>query len=275
MGPRGTALFTLWLCSAVFSSAPSPFLTSEEEPGCFKVNSCKCIMKDGSGVINLKAVGDADGFLERLRPVPADNMSASAEIFLSFSPCQHFSEPEAPTLTDCTDVAACLIVSGHKDFYTDYGTHEGNEFHYNHTQKTLSVTYFARRPQAATVVHYHCDPRQSTSIVQRTSLVPGGPLLLWVESPCACPNACGMGDLGLGTIFLILLSLSAAAYFVLDQTVFPSLCFRFQRSQGFSEQQWDADLPGAQCVVHDLLPLQRKTCKEATHKLATITRRRQ
>ncbi|XP_024131627.1 uncharacterized protein LOC112148617 isoform X2 [Oryzias melastigma] len=223
MGPRGTALFTLWLCSAVFSSAPSPFLTSEEEPGCFKVNSCKCIMKDGSGVINLKAVGDADGFLERLRPVPADNMSASAEIFLSFSPCQHFSEPEAPTLTDCTDVAACLIVrhkglSGHKDFYTDYGTHEGNEFHYNHTQKTLSVTYFARRPQAATVVHYHCDPRQSTSIVQRTSLVPGGPLLLWVESPCACPNACGMGDLGLGTIFLILLSLSAAAYFVLGSS---------------------------------------------------------
>lgn len=26
--------------------------------------------------------------------------------------------------------------------YINYGTHEGNEFHYNHTQKTLSVTYF-------------------------------------------------------------------------------------------------------------------------------------
>lgn len=67
------------------------------------------------------------------------------------------------------------------------------------------------------MVHYHCDPRRSSSIVQKESLVAGGPLLVWVDSPCACPNACGSGDLGLGTIFLILLSLSAAAYFVLGK----------------------------------------------------------
>uniref|UniRef100_A0A3P9JEJ4 Uncharacterized protein n=1 Tax=Oryzias latipes TaxID=8090 RepID=A0A3P9JEJ4_ORYLA len=231
MGARAALFFPLWLCSmscSMSSSSPSPVPSSEDEPGCFKVNSCKCIMKDGSGVINLKAVGDADGFLERLRPVPADDVSAGTETFLSFSPCQHFSEPEVTTFSDCTAVAACLIVR-HQGLsrYINYGTHEGNEFHYNHTQKTLSVTYFARSPQAATVVHYHCDPRRSTSIVQKQSLVAGWPLLVWVDSPCACPNACGRGDLGLGTIFLILLSLSAAAYFVLG-----SSALRASRSNG-------------------------------------------
>lgn len=67
-------------------------------------------MKDGSGVINLKAMGDVDGFLGRLRPVSAENMPVGAEILLSFSPCQPFSQPEDLTGADCTSVAACLIV---------------------------------------------------------------------------------------------------------------------------------------------------------------------
>ncbi|XP_034053491.1 uncharacterized protein LOC117533700 isoform X2 [Gymnodraco acuticeps] len=66
-----------------------------------------------------------------------------------------------------------------------------------------------------TVVHYHCNPNQSFSTVREQSLGAEGPLQIWVESPCACPNTCAMGDLGLGTIFLIILSISAAAYFIL------------------------------------------------------------
>lgn len=67
-------------------------------------------MKDGSGVINLNAMGDAEGFLGYLMPVSAENMSVSAEILLSFSPCQPFSQPEDLTGADCTNVAACLFV---------------------------------------------------------------------------------------------------------------------------------------------------------------------
>ncbi|XP_024865557.2 uncharacterized protein LOC108245775 [Kryptolebias marmoratus] len=66
-----------------------------------------------------------------------------------------------------------------------------------------------------TVAHYHCNPNQSVSTIREQSLSPKGPLHIWVESPCACPNACAMGDLGLGTIFLIILFLSAAAYFII------------------------------------------------------------
>ncbi|KAM4577024.1 uncharacterized protein PAE49_006926 [Odontesthes bonariensis] len=215
MAPRA-AFLALSVCFGLFSSSDSA-----EELGCFKVNSCKCIMKDGSGVINLKAMGDTDGLLGRLRAVPADAMWEDAEVLLSFSPCHHFSQPEDPMGSDCTNVAVCLVVryeglGGYVSRYISYGRHEGNEFQYNHTLKTLSVSYFARsEQQPVTVVHYHCSPSQSVSIIRDQSLSARGPLQIWVESPCACPNACAMGDLGVGTIFLIILSLSAAAYFIL------------------------------------------------------------
>lgn len=66
-------------------------------------------MKDGSGVINLKAMGDAEGFLGHLKPVSL-SAESSAEVLLSFSPCLPFSQPEDLTGADCTNVAACLIV---------------------------------------------------------------------------------------------------------------------------------------------------------------------
>ncbi|XP_062418301.1 uncharacterized protein LOC119225605 [Pungitius pungitius] len=167
-------------------------------------------MKDGSGVINLKAMGDAEGFLGRWKPV-------STEVLLSFSPCQPFSQPEDLAGTDCTNVAACLIVrlNGYTSHYLSYGRHDGNEFHYNGTTKTLSVSYMGEDEQPLTVVHYHCSPNQSASLISQLSLSAQQPLHIWVESPCACPNYCAMGDLGVGTIFLIILSLSAAAYFIL------------------------------------------------------------
>ncbi|XP_034548746.1 uncharacterized protein LOC117819464 [Notolabrus celidotus] len=124
------------------------------------------------------------------------------------------------TGAECNNVAACLIVRYHKlnrfiSRYYSYGRHQGNEFHYNDSLRTLSVSYFAHEQQPLTVVHYHCNPNQSASYIQDLSLSAEEPLQIWVESPCACPNACAMGDLGVGTIFLIILSLSAAAYFIL------------------------------------------------------------
>ncbi|XP_063754287.1 uncharacterized protein LOC134874181 [Eleginops maclovinus] len=188
--------------------------------GCFKVNSCKCIMKDGSGVINLKAMGDADGFLGRLERLPAAKMSAGVEMLVSFSPCLPFSQPEDQPGGNCSNVAACVAIRSHKlDRYISqhicYGRHEGNEFHYNDSLKTLSVSYFVHDERPLTVVHYHCNPEQSFSSIREQSLAAEGPLHIWVESPCACPNACAIGDLGLGTIFLIILGISAAAYFIL------------------------------------------------------------
>lgn len=75
----------------------------------------------------------------------------------------------------------------------------------------------ASEDQPLTIVHYHCSPNQSTSFIQAQSFGTDQPLQIWVESPCACANACAMGDLGPGTIFLIILSLSATAYFILGK----------------------------------------------------------
>ncbi|XP_031604835.2 uncharacterized protein LOC116327392 [Oreochromis aureus] len=215
-----TVFLTLSVCLGLFCSTASSRGRSANKAGCFRVNSCKCIMENGSGVINLKAMGDADGFLGRLKPVAAGSVvPVDREVLLSFSPCQHFSLPDDFIGSDCTDVAACLIVrdhrlGGHISQYINYGNHEGNEFHYNDTLKLLSVSYFAHNKDPMTVVHYHCNPNQSTSIIQEQSLNSREPLQIWVESLCACPNACAVGDLGLGTIFLIILSFSGAAYFL-------------------------------------------------------------
>lgn len=106
-----TVFLTLLVCfNTSFSSSLSAHPNSAKKSGCFKVNNCKCIMKDGSGVINLNAMGDAEGFLGRLKPVSAENMPVSEEILMSFSPCQPFSQPEDQMGTDCTNVAACLII---------------------------------------------------------------------------------------------------------------------------------------------------------------------
>lgn len=99
---------TLSVCLGLFRPTASSHGRSAKKAGCFRVNSCKCIMENGSGVINLKAMEDADGFLGRLKPVAAGGVDA--EVLLSFSPCQHFSLPDDFTGSDCTDVAACLIV---------------------------------------------------------------------------------------------------------------------------------------------------------------------
>uniref|UniRef100_A0A8D2ZE30 Uncharacterized protein n=1 Tax=Scophthalmus maximus TaxID=52904 RepID=A0A8D2ZE30_SCOMX len=211
-----TLFLSLTLCFSMFSSCLCPH-PSSAQLGCFKVNNCQCIMKDGSGVINLNTMGDAGGFLGQLKPVWTENAPGEAETLLSFSPCQPFSPPEDLTGADCTDVAACLIFryNTHSTRCIGYGRHDGNKFHYNDTLKILSVSYFAHEEQPSTVVHYHCDPNLSASFIRDQRLSGEEPLQIWVESPCACANACSMGDLGLGTIFLIILSLSAAAYFIL------------------------------------------------------------
>lgn len=68
--------------------------------------------------------------------------------------------------------------------------------------------------EVQTVVHYRCSPNRSISYSLRfhRSITP---LQIWVESPCACPNACTLVDVGPGTIFLIILCLSITAYFIL------------------------------------------------------------
>lgn len=105
-----TIFLTLSVCFSVFSSPLFSHPSSADQSGCFKVNNCKCIMKDGSGVINLKAMGDVDGFLGRLKPVSAENIPVNAELLLSFSPCEPFSHSQDLTGDDCTNVAASLIV---------------------------------------------------------------------------------------------------------------------------------------------------------------------
>ncbi|XP_072537096.1 uncharacterized protein [Salminus brasiliensis] len=226
---------------------PVSSVSVKRKSGCIKVNQCKCILWDGSGLIDLQPLADAQGFLTRTRHIPFEDTPWDTEVLLSFSPCLPFSEPEEFPVTDCTDVAACLLLrsKSHTNRYVNYGRHEGNKFYYNETIKTLSVFYsVSSHTEAQTVVHYRCSLNQSISYSLRFSQG-NTPLQIWVESPCACPNACALVDVGPGTIFLIILCLSITAYFTLgscalrpfrsssgvqivpEDSVWCMLCYRF------------------------------------------------
>lgn len=75
--------------------------------GCMKVNPCKCLMKDGSGVINLSALGDMEGFLIRNRKVEREVDGSKVDQMVTFSPCLPFSEPMA--LVNCSRVVVCVV----------------------------------------------------------------------------------------------------------------------------------------------------------------------
>ncbi|XP_043103519.1 uncharacterized protein LOC122350843 [Puntigrus tetrazona] len=187
-------------------------LTAAEHGGCIKVNRCKCLMRDGTGIIDLGSVPGPDGFIQRLHPLASD-------VLLSFSPCLSFSQPEELSITACTDVAVCVVIrtqqdDGFVEQYLNYGRHEGNTFSYNDSKKTLTVSYsMFPGSEPRTVVHYQCGPNRSVTHSQ--SFRADGPLEMWVESPCVCPNACALVDVGPGTIFLIILCLSVTAYFII------------------------------------------------------------
>ncbi|XP_057212249.1 uncharacterized protein LOC130567826 [Triplophysa rosa] len=211
-----TAFYLPSLILSVITAIPP---SEVKRSGCIKVNRCKCLMRDGSGIVDLGSVAGEDGFLQRLEPVTPAAPPGNTEVLVSFSPCVPFSEPEDFSVTDCTDVAACVITRFHQDsrlmnHYMNYGRHEGNTFSYNDSEEILTVSYYIySHSEPHTVVHYQCSVNESITHIQSFSV--DAPLQIWVKSPCACPNACTLVDVGPGTIFLIVLCLSVTAYFLI------------------------------------------------------------
>ncbi|KAM5146740.1 uncharacterized protein ACMZJ9_013903 [Mantella aurantiaca] len=181
--------------------------------GCMKVNPCKCLMKDGSGVINLSALGDMEGFLIRDREVERDVDEHRMDQTVTFSPCLPFSEPMA--LVNCSRVAVCVVTrnpqtEGSIPQYVGYGQHEDNEFSYSNESKVLTVTYKGNHFRA--IVHFNCSP---TTLVTFPSISDSSDVMeITVHSPCVCPSSCQAEDVGPGNIILLMFAVSLAAYLV-------------------------------------------------------------
>ncbi|XP_029467212.1 uncharacterized protein LOC115096562 isoform X2 [Rhinatrema bivittatum] len=176
-------LLLLLSCPLPCSGEPSPPV------GCLRLSHCRCLRTDGSGLVNLAAVADPEGFVFRAQPLPSGARGISA----SFSPCFPFSEPAGLPGSGCQDVAVCVAGRYPGSPYTDFGRHEGNEFNYSNETKILTVTYH---------VSYQ-------SVTEDPDV-----LQIYVQSPCACPNSCQLEDVGPGTIILIILLLALALYFL-------------------------------------------------------------
>ncbi|XP_032904610.1 uncharacterized protein LOC116990771 isoform X2 [Amblyraja radiata] len=220
MQSTGVGTFSWLYLLLILQSSPSFSQRSE----CIKLNSCKCIMKDGSGVINLAAVGDDNGFLARDKSLTTSSSGDSdLNILYSFSPCRPFSEPFM-FASDCSDVAVCLIfryqAQGRENVnFHNYGRHKLNEFNYDNKSKILTVTYSASPSSSRqTVVRYICSSSRSVTPSQE----PENPDVLWIsiDSPCACPNSCKPTDVGPGTIILVVFSITITAYFLFGLCAF-------------------------------------------------------
>lgn len=114
-------MMVLWVLSVVYFSLGLTASAPPSEPehsGCIKVNRCKCLMRDGSGLIDLSSVVDEDGFIQRLKPLAS--AWRNTDVLLSFSPCLSFSQPEDLSITACTDVAACVIIRSDQHIYNSY-----------------------------------------------------------------------------------------------------------------------------------------------------------
>ncbi|XP_056394923.1 uncharacterized protein LOC130290830 [Hyla sarda] len=193
--------------------------------GCIKVNPCKCLMKDGSGVVNLAALGNMAGFLTQNMKVRREVQGKSVEQSITFSPCHPFSEPMA--LVNCSHVAVCVVsrdpeAKENVPQYTGFGTHDGNEFVYSNESKILSVTYRASQESPLrTVVHYNCS---SVSMVTFPPVEDMTEVLeILVQSPCACPSSCQAEDVGPGNIILIMFVVSLTAYFLFGVSTLRSM----------------------------------------------------
>ncbi|KAM8934265.1 uncharacterized protein RCH25_004709 [Pelodytes ibericus] len=173
-------------------------------------------MKDGSGVINLAALGDSEGFLMRDRKIRHQTGGSEVEESLTFSPCHTFSEPEAAE--NCPQVVLCVKTRvlqswGDTSYYSGFGQHNANDFSYNNDSKILSVTYQAfPLISSRAIVHFNCSPLSSITFSQDTQNPEIREIL--VQDPCVCPNSCQTGDVGPGTIILILFATSTVVYFL-------------------------------------------------------------
>ncbi|XP_041048960.1 uncharacterized protein LOC121280797 [Carcharodon carcharias] len=203
-----------WMCLLVILW---PSVSCSQKTECIKMNPCKCIMEDGSGVINLAAMGDSDGFLERNKPLTGSSKESDPDTLYSFSPCFPFSEP-VEFAFECLDVAVCLVIrhqtqNGEIVDFLNFGRHEYNEFSYDNNSQTLTVTYPASHSSPLhTVVRFNCNASHSV-VLSRNAENPNL-LQISVESPCACPNGCKPQDVGPGTIISIVFSITVTAYFL-------------------------------------------------------------
>ncbi|XP_069841971.1 uncharacterized protein [Dendropsophus ebraccatus] len=206
-----------------------------------KVNPCKCLMKDGSGVVNLAALGDMEGFLIQNRKVQREVEGKSVEQWVTFSPCKPFSEPMA--LTNCSHVAVCVVSREAEESapqYTGFGKHDGNEFIYSNESKVLSVTYRASEESPLrAVVHYNCSTVSTVTFPVLEDITEV--LEISVQSPCACPSSCQAEDVGPGNIILIMFTVSLAAYFLFGAS---SL-----RSMQTSEESYTNPEPHFWCAI--------------------------
>ncbi|CAH2316203.1 Hypothetical predicted protein [Pelobates cultripes] len=173
-------------------------------------------MTDGSGIIDLAALGDSEGFLIRDRKIQRAFGDRWLEESITLSSCNSFSKPEAAL--NCSHVLLCvktrdLMVPGSVPYYLGYGLYNNNEYSYNNESKTLSLTYQALSDTSLrAIVHFNCSP--SSSITFPSDSQNWDNMEIFVESPCACPSHCQMGNVGPGTIMLIIFALSTTVYFL-------------------------------------------------------------
>ncbi|XP_002740496.1 uncharacterized protein LOC100376034 [Saccoglossus kowalevskii] len=132
--------FLLLVCCA--SLTP----TKSAEVKCTKTGPCSCEMSDGSGVIDLKRVGNAG------KPMEVDarfiHVKAVDANSYSYNPCWSFEE------VGCHSVAICQRVPDRRAaLYFTLGTHDKSDFYHNGTHVILTYEGLTGTSQVVRTSH--------------------------------------------------------------------------------------------------------------------------
>lgn len=169
---------------------------------CVKNDQCSCTFDDGSGVVDLSALGKKSG-----DPLIKDEPAKDYYKY-SFNPCYPFSE------WNCENAAGCQIseLGG-----IAYNIGDAKKVAFSFDGTDVIGTYSSENGLRASIVKYKCDPSVDPpkySISGETS--PGSMKYgFTITSRAACPGGAGAaGSISAGSILLIVFFMVLFVYLV-------------------------------------------------------------
>ncbi|BFY97362.1 hypothetical protein BsWGS_00402 [Bradybaena similaris] len=175
---------------------------------CTADGPCRCVMSDGSGVVDISSIGNSDG-TARFPESPACN----GDMF-SYNPCFPSGVQE------CANAAVCQAVN---NSFLNIGSQDSALWSYRVQYPIITYTSVGKKTEVMLICHENFTSPQLTVIGQ----FPSGTIGMMLTSRCACPGGCrgveptftNSGALSAGYLALIIFFAVLGAYFIFGTSV--------------------------------------------------------
>ncbi|XP_045167386.2 uncharacterized protein LOC123530697 [Mercenaria mercenaria] len=144
---------------------------------CIRIDShgCMCNFTDGSGMVDLRSLGNKDN-TPRFKDI-----NGTDGYMYSYNPCYAFIEG------GCNNAAVCLLRNGSQKQIGDVGT---ATFQYVDDQNDILAFYTIRQFGTASIVRLTCDLKAVEPVFKAFGELTVGFYSSQLSSVCACPGLC-------------------------------------------------------------------------------------